>query len=132
MGLEFITIVQEVNTRDSGYMTKNMDMELFNMETGISMKEAGETDSDTDKAFTSTQMAIFTRDSGCLITNRGMVSQKWLLEIDIRVSGLQAKRTEQVFLVIIKGKYIFANGDIYEGEFENGNRQGQGMYTWTD
>ena len=30
------------------------------------------------------------------------------------------------------GLYIFANGDIYEGEFENGNRQGQGTYTWTD
>lgn len=30
------------------------------------------------------------------------------------------------------GLYIFANGDIYEGEFENGNRQGQGCYTWTD
>jgi hypothetical protein len=27
---------------------------------------------------------------------------------------------------------VFANGDIYEGEFENGNRHGQGAYTWTD
>lgn len=30
------------------------------------------------------------------------------------------------------GLYVFANGDIYEGEFENGNRQGEGAYTWTD
>ena len=30
------------------------------------------------------------------------------------------------------GHYIFANGDIYEGEFCNGNRQGEGTYTWID
>ena len=31
-----------------------------------------------------------------------------------------------------EGLYVFANGDIYEGEFQNGNRQGKGSYTWTD
>ena len=28
-----------------------------------------------------------------------------------------------------KGKYIFHNGDIYEGEYENGIKKGKGKYT---
>ena len=28
-----------------------------------------------------------------------------------------------------KGKYVYANGDIYEGDFVNGKREGQGTYT---
>lgn len=27
---------------------------------------------------------------------------------------------------------MFANGDEYQGNFEGGNRQGQGIYTWAD
>lgn len=30
------------------------------------------------------------------------------------------------------GLYLFANGDVYEGHFVNGNRQGPGIYTWID
>lgn len=42
------------------------------------------------------------------------------------------KKEREGYLLGYLGLYIFANGDIYEGEFENGNRQGQGKYTWTD
>lgn len=34
--------------------------------------------------------------------------------------------------LVYLGLYIFVNGDVYEGQFENGNRQGEGTYTWTD
>jgi hypothetical protein len=61
-----------------------------------------------------------------------MVNYKWQPEINTKVIGKEAKRMEQVCIYINIGLYIFANGDIYEGEFENGNRQGQGTYTWTD
>ena len=37
-----------------------------------------------------------------------------------------------IITLFFLGYYVFANGDIYEGEFQNGNRQGQGKYTWTD
>ncbi len=30
------------------------------------------------------------------------------------------------------GKYFFANGDVYEGEFLNGSRNGKGKYFWTN
>ena len=31
-----------------------------------------------------------------------------------------------------KGKAIYANGDVYEGQFEKGRRQGEGTYTFSD
>jgi hypothetical protein len=33
---------------------------------------------------------------------------------------------------VATGKYIFANGDIYEGEFKNKIQNGWGTYTWAD
>lgn len=29
-----------------------------------------------------------------------------------------------------EGKAIFANGDMYEGAYENGKRNGHGIYKW--
>ena len=31
-----------------------------------------------------------------------------------------------------KGLYNFANLDVYDGQFVNGLRQGQGKYVWND
>ena len=31
-----------------------------------------------------------------------------------------------------KGKYSYADGDVYEGEFEYGQRTGKGKYTWAN
>ena len=50
----------------------------------------------------------------------------------MKESGVQARKTAQVFHQFNSGKYTFANSDIYQGQFENGNRQGTGTYTWTD
>lgn len=31
-----------------------------------------------------------------------------------------------------RGRFHFENGDQYEGYFKNGQREGQGIYTWAD
>ena len=31
-----------------------------------------------------------------------------------------------------KGKTVFRNGDVYEGEYVKGKRQGEGTYTFSD
>ena len=98
----------------------------------IDMKEIGEMDKDQDKEFMNILMEMFMKDNGFQISNKDLEDFKWQLEIDIKANGLLEKRMEQVFFNHNSGKYIFANGDIYQGQFENGNRQGTGTYTWTD
>jgi hypothetical protein len=42
---------------------------------------------------------------------------KWQQAINIKDFGKLEKKMAQVFLIINLGLYIFANGDVYEGEF---------------
>lgn len=51
-----------------------------------------------------------------------MESWKWLLEIDIKEIGQLERKMEKVLVYFIIGHYVFANGDVYEGEFQSGNR----------
>lgn len=69
---------------------------------------------------------------GLLIRNKDQVYWKWQQVINTRDSGLTEKRMVQVNSSFYLGLYLFANGDVYEGHFVNGNRQGPGIYTWVD
>ena len=65
MEKEFITInQQEVNTKDSGSMTKNMVMVLSNMPMEIAMKEIGGMDKDQKMESMNTLMEMFMMESG--------------------------------------------------------------------
>ena len=81
----------------------------------INTKEIGEMDRDGKMEFINTRMEMFMTDNGVMILNKVMVNLIWLLEINIKEIGKEAKRMEKVKYLSILGLYIFANGDIYEG-----------------
>lgn len=67
MAKEFITIAVVESIKESGFMIKNMDMELFNMLMEINMKATGKMDSDAAKVFTITQTVMCMKANGLLI-----------------------------------------------------------------
>ena len=85
------------------------------MQMEINTKEIGEMDRDGKMEFINTRMEMFMTDNGVMILNKVMVNLIWLLEINIKEIGKEAKRMEKVKYLSILGLYIFANGDIYEG-----------------
>ena len=70
-----------------------------------------------------TQMEILIQENGKMTQKMGMEFLRWQLAIDMRATGLMARKMDKVNVFItIKGKYCFTNGDLYEGNFNNGNR----------
>ena len=69
-----------------------------------------------------TQMEILTQESGKMILKMVMESLRWQQEIFMRGIGLMVIKMDMVLLFSNLGKYRFTNGDIYEGNFKNGNR----------
>ena len=70
-----------------------------------------------------TQMEILIQENGKTTQKMGMEFLRWQLAIDMRATGLMARKMDKVNVFItIKGKYCFTNGDLYEGNFNNGNR----------
>lgn len=67
MAKEFIIIAVEESIKESGFMIKNMDTELFNMSTEINMKVTGKTGSDVARVSTITQTATCMKANGLLI-----------------------------------------------------------------
>ena len=67
MAKEFIIIAVEESIKESGFMIKNMDTELFNMLTEINMKVTGKMDSDVARVSMTTQTAMCMRANGLLI-----------------------------------------------------------------
>ena len=67
MAKEYITIAVVESIKESGFMIKNMDTELFNMLTEINMKVTGKTGSDVARVSMTTQTAMCMRANGLLI-----------------------------------------------------------------
>lgn len=67
MAKEFIIIAVEESIKESGFMIKNMDTELFNMLTEINMKVTGKMDSDVARVSMTTLTAMCMRANGLLI-----------------------------------------------------------------
>ena len=67
MEKEYITINQVENIKDSGWMIKNMVMELYNMQMVIDTKVIGKMDKDTNKAYINIVTEMFMMDNGSLI-----------------------------------------------------------------
>lgn len=67
-------------------------------------------------------MEILIQENGKMTQRTDMVFLRWQLAIDMRVTGLMARKMDKVDISFIKGKYCFTNGDLYEGNFNNGNR----------
>jgi hypothetical protein len=67
MAKEFITIAVVESIKESGFMIKNTDTELFNMSTEINMKATGKTGSDVARVSTTTLTATCMRANGLLI-----------------------------------------------------------------
>ena len=67
MGKEFITIAVVESIKESGFMIKNMDMELFNMLMEINMKATGKMGNVAAKVFTITRMVMCMKANGSLI-----------------------------------------------------------------
>ena len=60
------------------------------------------------------------------------------LEADPRIPPNQKKIKNKIFFLTLlfrqfegRGKYFFANGDRYEGDFQNGERHGDGIMFFT-
>ncbi len=70
----------------------------------------------------STQTVTVTLGSGDATLKMVMESCRWPQGTDTRVTGSVERRTAKVIMGDILGKYCFTNGDIYEGNFKNGNR----------
>lgn len=98
----------------------------------ISTRATGKMVSGIQRVSMSILMEMCMMAIGLLIKRRGRVYWRWPLGISTRANGLTARRTVQVFIVFTIGLYLFANGDVYDGHFINGNRQGPGIYTWVD
>ena len=69
-----------------------------------------------------TQMEILIQENGKMTQRTDTVFLRWQLAIDMRVTGLMARKMDKVDILINAGKYCFTNGDLYEGNFKNGNR----------
>lgn len=118
----FTTIKLEESIKENGFRIKSKVMALWSMLTKTSMKATGLKDKGMGKELMNTQMVIHTQESGKTIQKMAMEFCKWQLEICMKEIGLREKRTALVLLFTYLGKYRFTNGDIYEGNFKNGNR----------
>ena len=128
----FITIRQEESIKENGFKIRNTATESWNMPTKIDTKVTGLREKDLAKEPTNIPTGILIQESGRTIPKTVTEFSKWPLAIFTRAIGSMARRTDSVLLFSNVGKYRFTNGDIYEGNFKNGNREGEGIYTWTD
>lgn len=99
---------------------------------GTNTRVIGKMVSGIPRVFMNTPMGMFMMVIGSLIKSRALAFWKWPLGTSTRASGLTERRMVQVLLINNVGLYLFANGDVYDGHFINGNRQGPGIYTWVD
>ena len=97
-------------------------MESCNMPIKTNMKVTGWKDNALVKELMNTLMVILTQVNGNATQRMDMVFLRWQLGTDMKVIGLMARKMEKVNILIYTGKYCFTNGDLYEGNFNNGNR----------
>lgn len=128
----FTITKQEGSTKESGFKIENTVTESWSMLTKIDTRDIGSREKGQDKGPTNTPMATPTQESGKMTPKMDMAFSKWPPETSTKATGSKARKMVLVLNSSNLGKYRFTNGDIYEGNFSNGNREGEGTYTWTD
>ena len=117
-----ITIKPEENIKASGFRIENKATESWSMPIKTDMKATGSEGKDLGKELMNTLMEILTQESGKMTRKTDTECCKWQQVIFTKETGSMVKRTVSVLVFSYLGKYRFTNGDIYEGNFKNGNR----------
>jgi hypothetical protein len=118
----FTTIKLEESTKASGYKIENKVMASWNTQIKTDTRGIGSKEKGLDKERMSIQTAIPTLESGKTTPKTEMESFRWQRVTFTKAIGLMGRKMVSVLVFSNLGKYRFTNGDIYDGNFRNGNR----------
>jgi len=111
-----------------------MVKEKFNMLMVMFMRVNGLIVKKKDKEFIYIVVELNMKENGLKILNLEREQCIIKMEIDIQVIGLMTKNKVKVKIIFISllinylGKYVYKNGDYYEGNYNEDLKSGKGIY----
>jgi len=111
-----------------------MVKEKFNMLMVMFMRVNGLIVKKKDKEFIYIVVELNMKENGLKILNLEREQCIIKMEIDIQVIGLMTKNKVKVIIIFISllinylGKYVYKNGDYYEGNYNEDLKSGKGIY----